>query len=76
MTQQLLVGTPRPKPFRVTSADRSVKKGIMADGLRDLLNKVRTVEEEGGMKEKEEGAWGRSTSKRKKKKKFLYLTFI
>lgn len=56
MTQQLLVGTPRPKPFRVTSADRSVKKGIMADGLRDLLNKVRTVEEEGGMKEKEEGA--------------------
>eukprot|EP00063_Salmo_salar_P047204 XP_014022039.1 PREDICTED: LOW QUALITY PROTEIN: cell death activator CIDE-3-like [Salmo salar] len=40
MTQQLLVGTPRPKPFRVTSADRSVKKGIMADGLRDLLNKA------------------------------------
>ncbi|KAM3877903.1 cell death activator CIDE-3 [Diretmus argenteus] len=41
MTQQLLSGrTPRPKPFRVTSADRSVKKGIMADGLHDLLNKV------------------------------------
>ncbi|KAL0978578.1 hypothetical protein UPYG_G00172470 [Umbra pygmaea] len=41
MTQQLLsVGAARPKPFRVTSADRSIKKGIMADGLQDLLNKV------------------------------------
>ncbi|KAI1890871.1 hypothetical protein AGOR_G00158060 [Albula goreensis] len=41
MTQQLLTGlTPRLKPFRVASADRSVRKGIMADGLRDLLNKV------------------------------------
>ncbi|KAJ7999004.1 hypothetical protein DPEC_G00210890 [Dallia pectoralis] len=41
MTQQLLsVGTPRPKPFRVTCADRSIKKGIMADGLQDLLNKA------------------------------------
>ncbi|XP_066553741.1 cell death activator CIDE-3 isoform X2 [Amia ocellicauda] len=41
MTQQLLTGPPpRPKPFRVASADRSVKKGIMADGLRDLLDKV------------------------------------
>uniref|UniRef100_A0A667ZH85 Cell death inducing DFFA like effector c n=1 Tax=Myripristis murdjan TaxID=586833 RepID=A0A667ZH85_9TELE len=41
VTQQLLSGrAPRPKPFRVTSADRSVKKGIMADGLRDLINKV------------------------------------
>uniref|UniRef100_A0A4W5QMG7 CIDE-N domain-containing protein n=1 Tax=Hucho hucho TaxID=62062 RepID=A0A4W5QMG7_9TELE len=39
MTQQLLVRSRRPKPFRVTGADRSVKKGIMADGLRDLLNK-------------------------------------
>ncbi|KAG7477956.1 hypothetical protein MATL_G00075110 [Megalops atlanticus] len=41
MTQQLLTGlTPRLKPFRVVNADRSVRKGIMADGLRDLLNKV------------------------------------
>ncbi|XP_026202757.1 cell death activator CIDE-3 [Anabas testudineus] len=41
MTQQLLSGRgPRPRPFRVTIADRSVKKGIMADGLEDLLNKV------------------------------------
>uniref|UniRef100_A0A4W5QMM5 CIDE-N domain-containing protein n=1 Tax=Hucho hucho TaxID=62062 RepID=A0A4W5QMM5_9TELE len=46
MTQQLLVRSRRPKPFRVTGADRSVKKGIMADGLRDLLNKVRRTEEE------------------------------
>uniref|UniRef100_A0A3Q2WP74 Cell death inducing DFFA like effector c n=2 Tax=Haplochromini TaxID=319058 RepID=A0A3Q2WP74_HAPBU len=42
MTQQLLSGrVPRPKPFRVTNADRSVKKGIMADTLEDLTNKVR-----------------------------------
>ncbi|XP_067444196.1 cell death activator CIDE-3 isoform X1 [Thunnus thynnus] len=41
MTQQLLSGrAPRPKPFRVTNADRSVKKGIMADVLDDLINKV------------------------------------
>lgn len=41
MTQQLLSGrAPRPKPFRVTNADRSVKKGIMADTLQDLMNKV------------------------------------
>uniref|UniRef100_A0A7N8YDL5 Cell death activator CIDE-3 n=1 Tax=Mastacembelus armatus TaxID=205130 RepID=A0A7N8YDL5_9TELE len=32
--------TPRPKPFRVTNADRSVKKGIMAYALEDLMNKV------------------------------------
>ncbi|XP_076012847.1 lipid transferase CIDEC-like [Genypterus blacodes] len=42
MTQQLLSGrAPRPKPFRVTNADRRVKKGIMADGLEELINKVR-----------------------------------
>uniref|UniRef100_A0A3P9BWR9 Cell death inducing DFFA like effector c n=2 Tax=Haplochromini TaxID=319058 RepID=A0A3P9BWR9_9CICH len=41
MTQQLLSGrVPRPKPFRVTNADRSVKKGIMADTLEDLTNKA------------------------------------
>ncbi|XP_068172093.1 cell death activator CIDE-3 [Antennarius striatus] len=41
MTQQLLSGrAPRPRPFRVTNADRSVKKGIMADALGDLINKV------------------------------------
>lgn len=49
---------PRPRPFRVTNSDRSVKKGIMADGLRDLLNKVRKggEEKEGGLgDETEEG---------------------
>lgn len=41
MTQKLLSGgAPRPKPFRVTNADRSVKKGIMADALEDLMNKA------------------------------------
>ncbi|XP_059186053.1 cell death activator CIDE-3 [Centropristis striata] len=41
MTQQLLSGrAPRPKPFRVTNVDRSVKKGIMADKLEDLMNKA------------------------------------
>ncbi|XP_074529786.1 cell death activator CIDE-3 [Halichoeres trimaculatus] len=41
MTQQLLTSRgPRPKPFRVTNADRSVKKGIMADTLEDLMNKA------------------------------------
>uniref|UniRef100_UPI0037E7BD21 cell death activator CIDE-3 n=1 Tax=Semicossyphus pulcher TaxID=241346 RepID=UPI0037E7BD21 len=41
MTQQLLAGRgPRSKPFRVTNSDRSVKKGIMADTLADLMNKT------------------------------------
>uniref|UniRef100_A0A8C7WVN9 Cell death inducing DFFA like effector c n=1 Tax=Oryzias sinensis TaxID=183150 RepID=A0A8C7WVN9_9TELE len=40
MAHQLFSHVPRPKPFRVTNADRSVKKGMMADGLMDLLNKV------------------------------------
>ncbi|KAL2091372.1 hypothetical protein ACEWY4_013635 [Coilia grayii] len=41
VTQQLLPGlSPRQRPFRVANADRSVKKGIMADSLRDLVNKV------------------------------------
>ncbi|XP_041946776.1 cell death activator CIDE-3 isoform X1 [Alosa sapidissima] len=41
MTQQLLTGsTPCQRPFRVANADRTVKKGIMADSLRDLLDKV------------------------------------
>ncbi|XP_051996951.1 cell death activator CIDE-3 isoform X2 [Xyrauchen texanus] len=41
MTQQLLPGwTQRSRPFRVINNDRSIKKGIMADGLKDLQNKV------------------------------------
>lgn len=51
MTQQLLSGRiPRPKPFRVTNADRSVKKGIMADVLEDLINKVRRAGRAGHVK--------------------------
>lgn len=42
MTQQLLTGRAfRLRPFRVTNADRSLKKGIMACSLGDLINKVR-----------------------------------
>lgn len=42
MTHQLLTARPpRPRPFRVTNADRSVKKGVMAHGVEDLLDKVR-----------------------------------
>lgn len=41
MTQQLLTGRAfRLRPFRVTNADRSLKKGIMAYSLGDLINKV------------------------------------
>lgn len=41
MTQQLLASQgPQTKPFRVTNADRSMKKGIMADTLEDLMNKA------------------------------------
>uniref|UniRef100_G1MCP7 Lipid transferase CIDEC n=2 Tax=Ailuropoda melanoleuca TaxID=9646 RepID=G1MCP7_AILME len=45
VTQQLLSETspeaPKARPWRVTTADRSVRKGIMAHSLKDLLNKVR-----------------------------------
>uniref|UniRef100_A0A3B3TFZ9 Cell death inducing DFFA like effector c n=1 Tax=Paramormyrops kingsleyae TaxID=1676925 RepID=A0A3B3TFZ9_9TELE len=45
MTQQLFTGlNSRPRPFRVANADRSLKKGIMADSLRDLLDKVNAVD--------------------------------
>ncbi|XP_061584720.1 cell death activator CIDE-3 [Cololabis saira] len=41
VSQQLLsAAAPRPKPFRVTNAERSLKKGIMADALLDLINKA------------------------------------
>ncbi|XP_057562920.1 lipid transferase CIDEC isoform X2 [Hippopotamus amphibius kiboko] len=45
VTQQLLsepsLEAPRARPCRVSSADRSVRKGIMAHCLEDLLFKVR-----------------------------------
>uniref|UniRef100_A0A5F5PU94 Lipid transferase CIDEC n=1 Tax=Equus caballus TaxID=9796 RepID=A0A5F5PU94_HORSE len=43
VTQQLLSepspATPRTRPYRVSTADRSVRKGIMAHSLEDLLHK-------------------------------------
>nr|XP_003410025.2 cell death activator CIDE-3 [Loxodonta africana] len=45
MTQQLLSEpgpeAPRARPYRVSNADRSLRKGIMAHSLEDLLHKVR-----------------------------------
>ncbi|XP_073708393.1 cell death activator CIDE-3 [Garra rufa] len=44
MTQQLLPRWPQHcRPFRVINSDRSIKKGVMADDLRDLRNKVMDV---------------------------------
>ncbi|CAN9512524.1 unnamed protein product [Ophioblennius macclurei] len=39
MTQQILTGRAL-RPFKVTNAERSVKKGIMAESLEDLMTKV------------------------------------
>lgn len=45
VTQQLVSEpsreTPRARPCRVSTADRKVRKGIMAHSLEDLLGKVR-----------------------------------
>lgn len=42
VTQQLLSSRPpRPRPFRVTNAERSLKKGLTAHALKDLLHKVK-----------------------------------
>ncbi|KFO38343.1 cell death activator CIDE-3 isoform X1 [Fukomys damarensis] len=47
VTQQLLSEagpeTPRARPCRVSTADRSVRKGVMACSLEDLLRKVRDI---------------------------------
>ncbi|KAM3915501.1 lipid transferase CIDEC [Leptodactylus fuscus] len=41
MTQQFLSRpASKPRPFRVCNCDRSVRKGIVADSLEDLLNKT------------------------------------
>lgn len=42
MTQQLLLSSPapRPRPFRVCNCDRSLRKGIMAHSLAELLHQV------------------------------------
>lgn len=42
VTQQLLPSRPsQSKPFRVTNAERSLKKGLTAHALEDLLHKVK-----------------------------------
>ncbi|XP_070619132.1 lipid transferase CIDEC [Erythrolamprus reginae] len=44
VTQQLLAGpAPRPRPYRVSNCERTLRKGVMAEGLNDLLEKVRTA---------------------------------
>ncbi|XP_067854659.1 cell death activator CIDE-3 [Heptranchias perlo] len=40
VTSQLLNSTPQQRPFKVCNWDRSLRKGIMAEGLLDLLDKV------------------------------------
>lgn len=41
MTQQLLAGpAPRPRPYRVCNGDRSLRKGVMAPSLAELLRQV------------------------------------
>ncbi|NXY52304.1 CIDEC protein, partial [Ceuthmochares aereus] len=41
MTQQLLSSpAPRPRPYRVCNWDRSLRKGIMAQNLMELLHQV------------------------------------
>lgn len=41
MTQQLLSSpVPRARPYRICNWDRSIRKGLVAESLRDLLDKV------------------------------------
>ncbi|XP_013928690.1 PREDICTED: cell death activator CIDE-3-like [Thamnophis sirtalis] len=42
VTQQLLAGpAPRPRPYRVNNRERTLRKGIMAENLDDLLEKCK-----------------------------------
>ncbi|NWW70801.1 CIDEC protein, partial [Climacteris rufus] len=44
MTQQLLAApAPPPRPFRVCNWDRSVRKGVMAPSLAELLHQARSA---------------------------------
>uniref|UniRef100_A0A674J012 CIDE-N domain-containing protein n=1 Tax=Terrapene triunguis TaxID=2587831 RepID=A0A674J012_9SAUR len=44
MTQQLLSSpVPRARPYRICNWDRSIRKGLVAESLRDLLDKVRAT---------------------------------
>ncbi|NXY86282.1 CIDEC protein, partial [Alcedo cyanopectus] len=44
MTQQLLASpAPRPRPYRVCNRDRSLRKGVMARSLAELLRQAQSV---------------------------------
>ncbi|TRY96675.1 hypothetical protein DNTS_029036 [Danionella cerebrum] len=43
MKQQLLPRWTHSRPFRVITSDRTMKKGIMAENLQDLRNKVMDI---------------------------------
>ncbi|KFQ83926.1 Cell death activator CIDE-3, partial [Phoenicopterus ruber ruber] len=44
MTQQLLSSpAPRPRPYRVCNWDRSLRKGIMAQSLAELLRQAQSA---------------------------------
>ncbi|XP_036246054.1 cell death activator CIDE-3 isoform X1 [Molothrus ater] len=44
MTQQLLAGpAPRPRPYRVCNGDRSLRKGVMAPSLAELLRQAQSA---------------------------------
>ncbi|NXA34974.1 CIDEC protein, partial [Eudromia elegans] len=43
MTQQLLSSAARPRPYRVCSWDRSVRKGLVARSLAELLSQVQST---------------------------------
>uniref|UniRef100_A0A8C0G747 Cell death inducing DFFA like effector c n=1 Tax=Chelonoidis abingdonii TaxID=106734 RepID=A0A8C0G747_CHEAB len=44
MTQQLLSSpVPKARPYRICNWDRSIRKGLVAESLRDLLDKVRAT---------------------------------
>ncbi|NXG78525.1 CIDEC protein, partial [Baryphthengus martii] len=44
MTQQLLLSpAPRPRPYRVCNWDRSLRKGVMARSLADLLRQAQST---------------------------------
>ncbi|XP_074974564.1 lipid transferase CIDEC isoform X3 [Caretta caretta] len=44
MTQQLLSSpVPRARPYRICNWDRSIRKGLVAESLRDLLDKIRAT---------------------------------
>ncbi|XP_032991980.1 cell death activator CIDE-3 [Lacerta agilis] len=43
LTKCVSANTPQARPYRVSNCDRTIRKGIMADSLRDLHEKVRSA---------------------------------